>query len=368
MMEWGLVGIAKTIWQLSWLTVPALILLFLVNHKRRKNRIKEFGEPRLLFSTMPDELWRNPEHAERAGSENLDHRLRLIKKGFQTREIIKAILVTASLISILIAFGRPQWGTRQELLHQSGIDLVLCVDTSESMNAQDIAPSRIEKAASMIGSLLSELNGHRVGLVSFATTTRVHSPLTLDYRVIRSIMDYSLNMGPGTDIEAAIDSCLNVLEGSDVRSKAVIVISDGEDHGGNIDKAIRNANRAGVRIYTLGVGTLEGGPIPEGDSNNERYKRYKGELVWTKLEEETLIRLAESTGGNYYRSTAVENEILSLANEIRNLEKTEFSQTVTTHREDQFGIFLLIAAFLLSIDAVINRLGMIRWEENDEVV
>ncbi|MGB3976630.1 MAG: VWA domain-containing protein [bacterium] len=367
-MEWGVTGIAKTIWQLSWLALPALILLFIVNHKYRKSRIKRFGDPRLLYTTMSDELWRNSDHAERARSESPEHRMRLIKKGFQNRETIKALLVTAASIFMLMALGRPQWGTRQELLHQSGIDLVLCVDTSESMKAQDIAPDRIEKAASMIASLLSELDGHRVGLVSFATTTRVHSPLTLDYRVIRSIMDYSLNMGPGTDIEAAIEACLKVLQGSEVRSKAIVVISDGEDHGGNIDKAIRNANKAGVKIYTLGLGTLEGAPIPEGDGNDGGYKRYKGELVWSKLEEETLIRIAESTGGRYYRSTPAEMEIISLANEIKNLEKTEFSQTVTTHREDQFGIFLLIAAFFLSIDAVLNRMGLIRWEENDGVV
>lgn len=366
-MEWGLQGVAKLMWQISWLGVPGFVLMLIASYKRRKRLTKRFGEPHLLYSTIPDELWKYPDHAEKARSGNPFHRLQAIRQGFRNREILKSMLLTTALISLLTALGRPQWGTRQELLHQAGIDLVLCVDTSESMKAQDIAPNRIEKAASVIGSLLSELDGHRVGLVSFATTTRVHSPLTLDYRVIRSILEYSLTMGPGTDIEAALDASLKILQNSEVRSKAIVVISDGEDHGGNLERAIRNVKKAGVKVYTLGIGTSEGAPIPEGENNNEGYKRHNGELVWTKLEEDTLILLAESTGGRYFRSTPSETEARALASEIQNLEKTEFSQTVTTHREEQFGIFLLIAAFLLSLDTVLHRLGLIRWEVHDEI-
>jgi Ca-activated chloride channel homolog len=366
-MEWGLQGIAKLIWQFSWLGVPVFVLLLIISYKRRKHLAKQFGEPHLLYGTMPDEIWIDPDHATKARSGNPVHRQELIRQNLRNREFIKSLLLTIALISLLTALGRPQWGTRQELLHQAGIDLVLCVDTSESMKAQDIAPNRIEKAASVIGSLLSEIDGHRVGLVSFATTTRVHSPLTLDYRVIRSILEYSLTMGPGTDIESALDASLKILQNSEVRSKAIVVISDGEDHGGNVERAIRKVKNAGVKVYALGIGTPEGAPVPEGENDDKGYKRYDGELVWTKLVEDTLLLLAENTGGRYYRATPSETEVSVLASDIQNLEKTEFSQTVTTHREDQFGIFLLFAAFLLSVDAVLSRLGVIRWEKRDEI-
>ncbi len=144
------------------------------------------------------------------------------------------------------------------------------------------------------------------GLVGFATTTRLHCPLTLDYRGLRSILDHSLSLGPGTDIEAAVTACLRVLKNSEARSRAIVIISDGEDHGGNIDKAIEMARSEGIRIYTVGIGTPEGGPIPEGDVGSGGYKKKNGELVWTKLDESTLVRMSDATEGRYFRVTPTE--------------------------------------------------------------
>ncbi|MBN1878997.1 VWA domain-containing protein [bacterium] len=366
MMGWGIQN--TTAWVVSWFLIPAFIFLVLWSHRRRIKNATRFGDLKLVLANLPDSIWKQPSDEIKNRSGDPAQRLRLIRRNLRYREISKVLMMMIALLAILTAMGRPQWGTRQEIVHQMGIDLVLCVDTSESMRAQDVAPDRLNKARSIINSLLSQLDGNRVGLVGFATTTRLHCPLTLDYRGLRSILDYCLTLGPGTDIEAAVAACLRVLQNSEARSRAIIIISDGEDHGGNIEKAIDMARSNGVRIYTVGVGTLEGSPIPEGDTGSQGYKKKDGELVWTKMEESVLVQLADKTGGRYFRASPEETEARILASEIRNLETTEFSQTMTTRQEDQFGIFLLLALLFLSMDCALDRIGTIRWEDRHETV
>lgn len=290
--------------------------------------------------------------------------MRIIRRAFRFRNNIKETLILVSLILMLVALGRPQWGTRQETIHHEGLDLVLCVDTSYSMLAQDIAPNRIAVAADAVRMMLPELDGNRVGLVSFASTTRIHSPLTLDYRVIQNMLDHSLSMASGTDIEQAVNAALKVLDNSDANTRAIIILSDGEDHGGNIDRAIQKAQAADVQIFALGIGTPEGAPIPEYDGSG--YMRFQGELVWSRLEEDVLKRMAQTTGGLYFRLSPTLIESIEMAHEIRQLEHTEFSQAIRMQREDQFGIFLIFAVVFLSIEAIVNRLGSIHWESYDE--
>lgn len=365
-MEWGVQNLYA--WFAGWLLIPVLIGLVIWSHRRRMRFMTRFGDLKLLFSSVPDEIWKPGSDAERSRSGDPAQRTRLLRQALRHREWIKAALVTLAVAAVLIAFGRPLWGSRQEVVHQMGIDLVLCVDTSESMLAQDVAPDRLEKAKSLIGSLLEELDGNRVGLVGFATTTRLHCPLTLDYRGLDSILEHCLTLGPGTDIEAAVAACLRVLKNSEARTRAIVILSDGEDHGGNIDKAIETARANGVRIYTIGIGSSEGAPIPEADSGSEGYKKKNGELVWSRLDETVLSRMADQTGGRYFRASPGESEAGMLASEIRGLDKTEFSQTVTTRKEEQFGVFLLFALLCLSLDAVLSRVGTVRWEDRHEKV
>ncbi|HPQ41610.1 MAG TPA: VWA domain-containing protein [bacterium] len=367
MLTWGVAGPARFLWLAAWLLLPAWIALIWYGHRQRRRQGRRFGEIRLAYRTIDPRIWKSAADHRRALSGPSDQNRRLVRNSLRIRSNLKTVILMTALVMILAALGRPQWGSRQEEVHQQGIDLVLCVDTSESMKAQDVAPSRLDKARSVIGSLLSQLGGNRVGLVGFATTTRLHCPLTLDFRGLRSILDHSFSFGPGTDVEAAIAACVRVLEHSDARSRAVVLISDGEDHGGDLDNAIDMARKNGIRIFTLGIGTPEGGPIPLGDGEADGYKKKDGELVWTRLEEDTMKRLAEETGGKYYRATATETEAVQLAADVAGLEKSEFSQTVVTRREDQFGIFLLIAALLLALETALESYRTIAWEDADEV-
>ncbi|MCD4655691.1 VWA domain-containing protein [bacterium] len=367
MLDWGVHGVMKLIWTCSWFLVPVWLLLTWWSHKKRRLQGNLFGDQKLVYATVKSAIWKSKQDHIRARSGDPGQALRLIRGSVRRRENLRIFLITIALFAVAIALGRPQWGLRQEEIHQQGIDIVLCVDTSESMKAQDVAPGRLDKARSEIATLLTQLDGNRVGLVGFATTTRLHCPLTLDFRGLRSILDHSLSYGPGTDVEAAVVACKRILEGSDARTRAIVMISDGEDHGGDIDNAIDIARESGIRVFTLGVGTPEGGPIPLGKAENDGYKKKNGELVWTRLEEETMERLARETGGKYFPTTATETEAILLAQEIDKLEKSEFSQTMTTHREDHFGIFLLIAVLMIALEIAIESIGSITWEDADEI-
>lgn len=367
MLTWGVQGWFEWLWYAAWLLVPACILLIWYGHRQRRRQGRRFSEIRLAYRTIDSGIWKSAADHRRSLSGSSEQNRRLIRNNLRFRSNIKAGLLVMALAMMVIALGRPQWGSRQEEIYQQGIDMVLCVDTSESMKAQDVAPSRLDKARSIISALLRELEGNRVGLVGFASTTRLHCPLTLDFRGLRNILDHSFSFGPGTDVEAAVAACVRVLESSDARSKAIVLISDGEDHGGDLDAAIEMARKQGIRIFTVGIGTPEGGPIPLGDGEADGYKKQNGELVWTRLEEDTMKQLAEATGGTYYRASATEMETLRLAGEIAGLEQSEFSQTVVTRREDQFGIFLLIAALLLAVEFALEPYGTIAWEDADEI-
>ena len=366
MLDWGVTGMMRVVWYLSWSLGPLWLVLTWWSHKRRQKQGQKFGEPRLTLATATSSIWKTESHLRQARSGKKETVVNLIRSSLRRRENMKTILVLLALIAISVALGRPQWGHRQEEVHQQGVDMVLCVDTSVSMKAQDVAPSRLDKARSEIGSLLAQLSGNRVGLVGFATTTRLHCPLTLDFRGLRSILDHSFSFGPGTDVEAAISACARVLESSDARTRVVLLISDGEDHGGNIDRAIDLANNANIKIFTLGIGTREGGPIPLGDKEDDGYKKVKDELVWTRLEDDVMRRLAAETGGEYFEASSTETEVLAITTAIDQLEKSEFSQTMTTRREDQFGWFLLLAAFLLALEIVFDPVGTIAWEDSSD--
>lgn len=366
MLDWGLQGSMKFWWYCSWSIIPLYLVLTWWSHKRRRSQGRVFGDPALIYASIPSSYWKSKKAYRKSRAGDTGHVLSLIRRSKRFRENAKTVLITLALISILMAAGRPQWGLKQEEVHQLGVDIVLCVDTSESMKAQDIAPSRLDKARSIIASLLNQLSGNRVGLVGFATTTRLHCPLTLDFRGLRSILDHSFSFGPGTDIEAAMSACIRVLDNSDARTRTIILISDGEDHGGDIDKAIQMARGADIRVFSVGVGSLEGGPIPLGEDEDDGYKKSNGELIWTRLEEETMTRLAQETGGAYFRATAVESEVVALTRAVDALEKSDFSQTMTTRKEDQFGLFLLLAGLLLAIELAMESVGTVNWEDADE--
>ncbi len=358
--EWFMVAAAGSL-------VPLIILLNWIEHRLNRRDARNLGRYATLIRLITDDIWKTETESEKAMRRDQKQRVLLVRKSVRNRRNVKVFLLAVAAATVTFAAARPQWGVLQEEVHKKGIELVLVVDTSYSMQCEDIAPNRLEKAKRIIGSLLSMMSGHRVGLVSFAQTTRLHCPLTLDFRGLQSILEHSLSMGPGTNVENAVLKALQVLKGSEARTQAVCILSDGEGHEGDIESAVRAANENDVQIFSIGIGSVEGGPIPElSQDGTIVYKKQNGELVWTRLQENTLIRLADETGGSYYRTTPGETEVIQLLNDIEQLEKTEFSQTVKTRREERFGIFLFLAVVALALEAGLGDYRRITWEDADE--
>jgi Ca-activated chloride channel homolog len=366
-MEFGVFGIQILLWAAAWLVLIFLGGTIIWEHKRWKRDGDRFGDLNTVFRLLPDDIWKNDSDVIKARAGNQATRVRLVKHSLRARRNVRYSLLFVGFAALVLAMGRPRWGTKQEDIFKQGIDLVFLVDTSNSMKAEDIPPNRLGKARSEISALLSHLGNNRAGLVGFASTTRLHCPLTLDFRGLKSILENSLSLGPGTNIEAAVGESLRVLRDSKAISKAIILLSDGEGHEGDIEKTINSAKAADVKIFSVGIGTPEGGPIPEIDESGvSGYKKRNGELVWTKLDEETLTRLAKETGGEYFRASNTEVEAADLAQLIYGMEKTKFSQTVTTRKEEQFAIFLLFAAILIAIEAGLGDFQRIAWEADND--
>jgi Ca-activated chloride channel family protein len=227
------------------------------------------------------------------------------------------------------------------------------------MLAEDIAPNRLEKAKHAVGTLIDRLEGDRIGLVAFAGVAFVQSPLTVDYgaaTLFLSAMSTDLMPVQGTNLAEALRVSVEAFEAGEQQHKILIVITDGEDHEGEIDAAAESANEAGIRIYTVGVGSPDGVPIPEFDPSGRRagYKRDEnGEVVTTRLDETTLERLARETGGRYLRATPGENELDRLAEEIGEMAGREIEARQVTQYEEQYQIFLGFALVLLLAEVLV---------------
>jgi len=233
------------------------------------------------------------------------------------------------------------------------------LDTSASMNAGDVKPSRIEKAKYELGRLLNKLEGDRVGLIAFAGSAHLHCPLTEDYsasRLFLNMMDTDLITTQGTDLAVAIQLALDHVENDDEKFKVFVLVSDGEDHQGEAIILAEKARKLGIIIHTLGVGTAAGGPIPIYDDNGNRVefkKNRRGQVVTSTLNESTLDEIARITGGLYIRVENQVNAIAPLLKEIDQMEKRELKSHVFSQYEDRYQVFLIIGLMLFSAEFLI---------------
>ncbi|HTP79308.1 MAG TPA: VWA domain-containing protein [Bacteroidota bacterium] len=274
---------------------------------------------------------------------------------------MKQTLILLSLSCLILAVANPQEGTRLEEIKRQGIDLFVALDVSLSMKAEDIKPSRLEKAKRDVSSLLSKLAGDRVGLVVFAGDAFVQFPLTSDYSaadLFISTVDVDAVPIPGTMIGSAIDLALKSFSKDLPTQKAIIVVSDGENTEGDVQSAVDDAKNAGVRVYTIGMGTPDGGPIPIYNDAGERvdFKHDRaGSIVVTKLDESALQQIASSTGGSYRRATSGGNEIDDVFKELESLQKTEFSSKQVSGYESRYQYPLVAAILFLMAESLIGE-------------
>jgi len=316
-----------------WL-IPVLILLYWYVQKKQYKLLEKFAGTKLHSVLIP------------------------LKSRFKSPLIFGIYLL--ALTMLLIALANPRVGTKIEEVKQVGIDVYILLDVSKSMLAGDIKPSRLEKAKYEISRLIQRLKGDRIGLIVFAGQAYVQFPLTSDYsaaNLFLNAVDVNSVPQPGTAISPALELALSSFKYDDGTKKAIVLITDGEDHEGDIESAIEDANSKDVSLYAIGFGSPAGVPIPiynESGSQIGFRKDNEGNIILTKLDETTLKNIAGQGNGKYYRGTNTEDELESIYNDLAKIEQSEYGSKQITDYEDRFYYFLLPAILLLIAEFLIS--------------
>ncbi|WP_026472984.1 VWA domain-containing protein [Alkaliflexus imshenetskii] len=318
------------------LLIPALAFLNLLFTLQKRKALKRFGNPELVSHLMPDVSIFRP--------------------------VAKFYLLLLALMSIIFMLAAPQFGTRLQTVQRSGIEVIVALDVSNSMNARDIEPSRLERAKQAIIRLTDRLVNDRIGLIVFAGQAYTQLPITSDYASAKMfVSNITTDIVPtqGTAIGAAINLAINSFTELEEVNRAIIVITDGENHEDDAVGAARKAAEKGIKVYTVGMGSPDGGPIPLSGTGNFLRDR-DGNVVITKLDEQMLAQIAAAGNGEYIPANNIRAGINKLMNELSDLEKADFETKVYTDFEDQFQYLALLALFILIIDFMIlerkNRL------------
>lgn len=275
------------------------------------------------------------------------------------RSNLKFTLLCLTIAMLFLALANLQSGSKMEEVKREGIDLFICFDVSNSMNAEDITPSRMERSKQAVNKLISELKGDRIGLIVFAGRSYIQLPITTDYTAARMFLsNIRTDMVPsqGTDIGGAIKMASDAF-GESERSKAIIIISDGEDHENEAKKAAQEAAKLGIRVYTIGMGLADGAPIPTynqyGKMTGYRKDR-NGQTVITKLNEPMLQQIALEGKGIYVRANNSNIGIERIYKDIDSLDKTEIESKSFSDYEDRFQWFVGMAIIFLIANTLIS--------------
>jgi len=315
--------------------IPVLILLFWYLYRNRIKLLEKFADKKLHRILLPD--------------------FSGIKNWFKTG------LILFALILLILAAANPQVGTRVQEVKQSGIDVFIALDVSRSMLAQDIKPDRLDKAKYQISTLINKLRGDRIGLIIFAGQAFVQFPLTTDYSAANLFLDAAgVNSVPeqGTAIASALDLATGSFDYKTSTQKVIVIITDGEDHEGDIMKAVEGAKDKGIKIYTIGLGSATGVPIPVYNAQGQQvdYKKDEsGNIVLTKLDENTLKQIASAGDGKYFRGSTYEDYLDRIYSDLSSLQKSEFGVRKVTDYEDRFYYFLAPAIILLLIEFFVSE-------------
>ena len=308
--------------------LPLIAILRWVLERKQLKRLKLFGDPTLLRHLMPD-----------------------VSK---MRPVVKFWMLLAAMALIIVMMARPQMGTRISHEKRTGIESIIAMDISNSMLAEDVTPSRLDRTKMMVENLVDNFTDDKIGLIVFAGDAFVQLPITSDYvsaKMFLSEIEPSLIATQGTDIATAINMAANSFTQQQGVGKAIIVITDGEDHEGGALEAAKAAKKKGMRVYVLGVGSDKGAPIPLG--NGDYMKDRTGNTVMTKLNEEMCRQIAEAGGGAYIHVDNNTNAQRQLDSELAKLSKKEMQSTIYSDYDEQFQAFGIIAIILLILEICI---------------
>ena len=304
--------------------VPLLMLIYALAAHRRRRLVAKFGNPELMKGLMPD-----------------------FSKG---RIRLKSSLFILAYIFLVVAAARPQFGSKLREEKAKGVEMMLVVDVSNSMLAEDFEPNRLERTKYAIGKLFEGLKQERVGLIAFAGEPMVQLPITSDYRMAQAFakrLSPSLISEQGTDIGKALQMAMLSFSSESEKSRVIVLITDGENHEKDAIEIARKAKEQGVRIYTIGIGTPEGAPI---QIDGEFVKDEDGEMVVSKLGEQMLQEMASITEGAYVRSTKQSIGLEEIVAGINAMEKSELTTVRYEEYNEQYQYPLAVALVLLFIE------------------
>jgi len=285
---------------------------------------------------------------------------RLMPNVSKTLPIVKFVLYTMAMISLLIGLANLQFGTKLEEVKREGIDLMICLDVSNSMLAEDLSPNRLERSKRSIYQLIEKLHNDRLGIIVFAGQAYVQLPITTDYssaKLFLETIDTDIIPTQGTSIGSAIELAMESFDFENGTSKSIIVITDGENHEDDAMNAAIEASDKGVIVNTIGMGSEKGGPIPvyKNGAQIDFRKDNAGNTVVTKLNEPMLKEIAIAGNGSYVRASNAKGGLDKIMSEIDKMEKKEFGSKSFKDYEDRFQIFLIIALFLIVLESFISN-------------
>lgn len=330
------------LWTLA--VLPLLILIFVFSVWQRRRMVKAFGDPDLVQRLVPEySKYKRP---------------------------LKFVLLSLAILFLGVAWANPQWGSKKEKVKRKSADIMIALDVSQSMYCRDIGPNRMERAKKFSQDLVNKLRGDRIGLVFFAGSAFMQTPLTTDYAALQLQLrsaDPNITSVQGTSIGAAIEKTMEGFETESKNHRALILITDGEDHEQGVNELVRKANDDGILVFTVGVGTPTGGKIPifrNGSYGNKRGR--DGKEVISKLNEEMLRSIASSSRGKYYNILNGEKVIEALQQQIEKLEKQEFEARTFSEYESYFQYFLAAAMLLLILEFLIS-FRKNKWIEGNDI-
>ena len=285
---------------------------------------------------------------------------RLLPNVSRPRQILKALLLVTAVGLILVSLTRPRMGYEWEDIKRKGVDIVIVLDLSSSMLAEDIDPSRLERAKREISDLLEMLEGDRLGLVAFAGTAFVQCPLTVDYRAFELFLDtLHPRMMPiqGTDMGTALTTAIQTFDEEKLSSKAIILISDGEDNEAKGLEAAEKANELGIKIFAIGIGGESPAPVPDPIKGGKKRDKRTGEVVLTRFDEEGLKRIALATGGGYERSTTGDMDLQAIYGQDikQGMEAYEIASSRSQNWKERYQWPLGLALMLLVLEALLPQ-------------
>lgn len=313
--------------------IPLLVVGYILLTRRKRRQLASFGDPELVATLMPERS--------------------------TTRSVIKFALLLLALVLLIFAAARPQFGQKEQTIKRQGIEVMVALDISNSMLAEDVAPSRLDRAKQMLSKLIDKMSEDKIGLVVFAGEAYTQLPITCDYvsaKMFLSTISPNLIQTQGTAIGSAIHTAMRSFGSEQSEAgRAIILITDGENHEDDAVEAAKHAKEAGIHLYVIGIGTSQGAPIPVPGTNNY-IKDRSGQVVVTKLNEQMAKDIAQAGNGAYIHCDNTNTAMRALQQEIDKLATADIETTVYTDYNEQYQSFALLALLILVIDCFIfNR-------------